>query len=306
MTVLKAGFLAVAATVAALSVGSSTPVTHATVQFGINGTAAQYQELRKEGMPVSVLASWVSWSQRESPQATLSEASANGATPFIVWQPEDGLHPERMEFSTPKIAAGQYDKYITEWAQTIKNFGAPVYIRFAHEMNGHWYAWSASGPQAYVAAWRHVYSIFQSVGATNAQFLWSPDGLIGHFQGQWEREVKPWFPGRAYVNDVGMSTVMFRSTARYGIDYFFRRLDFLHHYRKPMILPEMKVFAGARYNWLQALRGKLQERPWIKLLLWSETPSTAQAAGQFNTGQMDWSLIGDGRARRMLRTAVRH
>ena len=40
------------------------------------------------------------------------------------------------------------------------------------------------------------------------------------------------------------------------------------------------------------------------MLIWSETESTAQALGEFETGNMNWSLSKDPRARAMLRRAL--
>jgi hypothetical protein len=153
--------------------------------------------------------------------------------------------------------------------------------------------------------WRHVHRVLRSAGAWNARMLWSPDGLIGHPEAGWRRQVRRWWPGRSFVDYVGMSMVGFKSSARYGLPYFFDRLDFLRaSFRRPAILPEMKVCAGDRYWWLRDLSPSLAARPWVKMLVWSETPSTAQAEGQFETGQMNWSLASDPRARRLLRRAV--
>jgi len=310
MTLAKTAAAVLAIAVLVLSIiGEKPPPVQAqpsAVRLGINGTTEQYAHLGQLGLPVSVMAIWESWSSDSSPRSILDEAAAIGATPFIIWQPMVASNSKSAFYSTPKIAAGKFDTYITLWATTIKEYEAPVYIRFAHEMNGSWYPWSASGSHSYIAAWRHVWSIFHKVGARNARFLWSPDGIIGHEQSAWQKEVSKWFPGERYVDYVGMSTVMFLATAKYGINYYFNRLDFLkEHFRKPMILPEMKVFQGARYSWLEELRHKLAQRRWIKMLLWSESASTAQALGEFRTGQMNWSLAKDPRARHLLRAAVR-
>ena len=62
--------------------------------------------------------------------------------------------------------------------------GMPVAIRFDHEMNGNWYPWSAGlpanqgaagQPNLYVQAWRHIWNLFNSVGAnSDVIWLWAP------------------------------------------------------------------------------------------------------------------------------------
>jgi beta-mannanase len=81
-----------------------------------------------------------------------------------------------------------------------------------HEMNGNWYPWggpnnnsstsSTDGPSKYIQAWRHIHDIFQSVGASNVVWVWSPN---------WESVPKDaynaysnYYPGDNYVDWVGI------------------------------------------------------------------------------------------------------
>jgi hypothetical protein len=295
---IKAGALIAFLALVALSL--PTKARSNSIALGISGTSAQYEALSEEGMPLTVISSWVTWSD-PSPKYLLEEAAGQGAAPFVNWQPE-GAGGQRI--TVPMIDSGALDPYISAWATAIAEFGGPVYIRMAHEMNGTWYPWSATGPAAYRAMWRHVVPLFKSI-APNARFIWSPDGLIGHEQRSWARAVVRWYPGKRFVDYVGMSTVGFKTSARYGLPYFFRRIDFLHRrYRKPVVLPEMKVYEAGRYVWLRELGRVLGDRPWVKMLVWSETKSTAQAGGQFGTGNMNWSLADDARARALLEHAT--
>jgi hypothetical protein len=295
---LKAAALLLFLTLAALSLPTS--ASSRSVTLGITGSTQQIAVLKTQGMPVEVISSWVTWLE-PSPDELLKQAASQNATPFVNWQPEGS---DASPIMVPEIVAGELDPYIATWARAVAAYGGPVYFRMGHEMNGSWYPWSQTGPAAYRAMWRHVVPLFKSI-AQNARFIWSPDGLIGHEQLRWQKEVARWFPGRAYVDYVGMSTVGFKTNARYGVPYFFRRIDFLHRrYRKPAILPEMKVFQAGRYRWLREVCVALESRPWVKMLVWSETRSTAQELGEFETGNMNWSLARDPRARRMLLRAT--
>ena len=107
---------------------------------------------------------------RDFPQPLLysnevSNLRATGQTPMITWEP--------YEQSLSAIASGAYDSYLRESAQVAKNWGSTVMIRFAHEMNGNWYPWGSgkTSPETFIAAWRHVVSIFRSEGATNVKWV---------------------------------------------------------------------------------------------------------------------------------------
>ncbi len=285
------------ATVSSVVVGLSSPLASSAhgAELGITGTPARYAQLEADHMPLHMLASWTSFATA-SPDAILAGTPA-GAEPMLNWDPSG--------ISIAAIATGSYDQYIRTWAQGVAAYGKPVLIRFAQEMNGSWYSWSKDGPAEYVAAWRRIVTIFQRAGAHNARFIWSPDGLIGEPSERWRRGVVQWYPGSSYVNYVGISMIAFHSDVGYGQAYFFDRLAFLHHtYDKPMVVAEMKVTRSQRYPWLSSLRASLAERPWVRMVLWSETPSAAQAKTPQQTGNMDWSLIRDPRARGLLAAAV--
>ncbi len=73
-------------------------------------------------------------------------------------------------------------------------------IRFAHEMNGTWYPWSGSATAStYVAAWRHIVSLFRADGVTNVQWVWSPNVQEGS-----KYPISPYFPGDEWIDYVGL------------------------------------------------------------------------------------------------------
>ena len=68
--------------------------------------------------------------------------------------------------SVQKIAAGGYDGYLRSFADSVRDFGHPVVIGFGHEMNANWYSWGYGQVPAstFVAAWRHIVTLFRSSG----------------------------------------------------------------------------------------------------------------------------------------------
>ena len=117
----------------------------------------------------------------QSPPITeLDAVRSRGATPLVTWEPWAwGGGINQPAYSLARITAGDFDGYISQWGQSLAAWGKPVMLRFAHEMNGNWYPWAegVNGNQAgdYVAAWRHVHDVVAATGASNVQWVWSPN-----------------------------------------------------------------------------------------------------------------------------------
>jgi Glycosyl hydrolase family 26 len=127
----------------------------------------------------------------------VSNLSARGETPLVTWQLfKSGWGGSTIPLS--EIAAGKYDSYLRSAATAAKGmpFGE-ILIRFAHEMNGDWYGWSGD-PSNYVAAWRHVVTVFRQEGANNVKFVWAPNVDNGSYP------FAAYFPGDSYVDYVGL------------------------------------------------------------------------------------------------------
>lgn len=132
-------------------------------------------------------------------------ASAGGRRVLITWEPwapSGGVHQPGI--SPAAIARGDWDTYVTRYATAVRDHGAPVYLRPMHEMNGNWYPWAVgtNGVTAaqYVAAWRHLHDVFAQVGATNVQWVWSPDVVDISATNPFEAA----YPGAAYVDVLGL------------------------------------------------------------------------------------------------------
>jgi beta-mannanase len=123
---------------------------------------------------------WEHPGKREFDPAKLDGVTARGAMPMITWEPWDATAgPNQPAYSLGTIIAGAHDPYIHAWAQGAAAWGKPLYLKFAHEMNGDWYPWAANanGNSAaqYIAMWQHVRAIFQQEGAANVRWVWSPN-----------------------------------------------------------------------------------------------------------------------------------
>ncbi len=134
----------------------------------------------------------------------LRGVAAHGSVPMITWEPWDATRGvNQPAFSLAAISTGTHDAYVQRWAQGLAVYGGPVLLRWGHEMNGDWYPWGAgingNTPAQYIAAWRRLYGIFQAAGATNVQWVWSPN-VVWADQAAFE----PFFPGDAAVHWLGL------------------------------------------------------------------------------------------------------
>jgi hypothetical protein len=126
-------------------------------------------------------------------------AARTGHIPMISWRATDSSTDSSR---AQKIARGDYDGLIRATADAVKRIKGRVLLRFNWEMNQPPGERQYIGPPSeYVAAWRHVVSIFRSrhVGAL---FVWMP--VAGGF---WDGGAQAFWPGRRWVDWVGASGV---------------------------------------------------------------------------------------------------
>jgi mannan endo-1,4-beta-mannosidase len=122
--------------------------------------------------------------------------AAQGTQVLVQWQPRGA--------SNEAIAAGEFDSYIQAFAQAVASVNAQVIISYGQEMNGNWYQWGTSGqgnstPAAYIAAYRHVWSLFEQAGVHNVTWLWDPN--VDYSSATPLASV---YPGDQYVDWVGL------------------------------------------------------------------------------------------------------
>jgi mannan endo-1,4-beta-mannosidase len=148
------------------------------------------------GVTPDVVMYYSGWYERfrTSFAATTAE---HGAVPLIQMEPRN--------VSLAAIAAGKYDAYLSQYAVAVKAYRHPVILSFGHEMNGFWYSWANrhSSPAAFVAAWRHIVTLFRNLGAQNVTWLWTAN-IIDTKHNNRIPSPHPWWPGSSYVNWVGI------------------------------------------------------------------------------------------------------
>jgi mannan endo-1,4-beta-mannosidase len=234
------------------------------------------------GNRVDVQMLFRAFSRQEDLTPIFEESTRRGLVPMLTWepwQPAHGINPGELqpEYSNAAIASGAQDDYIRSVARVVAAHPGPVLIRYAHEMNGYWYPWH-NDPAAYVAAWRHVVSIFRADGATNAVWIWSvaPDPVLS--SKRWLAGLPAYWPGSAWVDAVGMTAIR-SGTKPFTVAQFGRRLERLRSYGKPVWITE----AGAALDqgaFAADLASYVEANPWIRGVVWSQAMAIAEQGSE--------------------------
>ena len=192
-----------------------------------------------------------------------------GSVPMVTWEPwvkdfDSSLRPnlppvaQREYASLAAIAHGDYDFYITPWAIAAAQYGKPIFLRFAHEMNDPYrYPWgpqNGNRPDDFIAAWKHVHLIFQKMNAANVLWVWSP-----HISMPW---FEYYYPGDQWVDWVGTGVLNYGDAAPWSRWWTFHQIlekayPALTRLGKPIMITEFGTLTsgGDAAQWYdQALR----------------------------------------------------
>ena len=140
--------------------------------------------------------------------------------------------------SVSGIAAGNYDIYLRSYADSVRDFGHAVVIGFGHEMNAPFNSWGygKTPPSTFIAAWRHIVTLFRDQGADNVTWLWT---LQADQPGT--GPVESWWPGASYVNWIGIDGYYTRPSDTFA-RVFGQTIDQVRKFTdKPVLLSETAV-----------------------------------------------------------------
>jgi hypothetical protein len=189
---------------------------------------------------------------------------------MITWEPYSHGFPE---FAKDKnlssdwrifngILTGKFDDYIMAYATRIRDFGEPVMIRFAHEMDNPAYPWSYYGggntPDEFVHAHQYVVKFFNKMGATNVSWVWNP----------WEEDaVEKYYPGDDFVDWIGLTNLNYglaNSNGKWvGFEDLYKPFhDKIKDFNKPVMLSEFgsTYYGGDRAEWFKDAFAKIRTK----------------------------------------------
>jgi hypothetical protein len=189
------------------------------------------------------------------PFTPLPVAFAGPAEPLIQVEPRHA--------PLAQVTAGKYDGWLRQLASQARAYGKPLILGWAPEMNGPWYAWGYTHvtPAVYVAAWRHVVTVFRQAGASNVTWLWTVN-----VTGPGISSPAGWWPGSAWVGMAGLDGYFDTAAQSYASRIAPTAAAVRKFWDGPVILSETSVapaagqaakipdlFAGAAADHLAAL-----------------------------------------------------
>jgi beta-mannanase len=276
--------------------------TEKRLRFGVTTpggpkASAEIAEVTRLAGESPTIEMWYSDFARPVPLAALDAVTGRGAMPVITWEPWLWGHgTAQPEYALTRIAAGEHDPYLREWAKGLRDWGRPVTLRFAHEMNGNWYPWAqgvnGNRPGDYVRAWRHVHDIMTSMGATNVTWMWSPNvpypGSV---------PLQELYPGASYVDTVALDGYNWGTSQPWSAwttpqVLFGQGLSQLRALApdKPIVIAETGTTAtgGSKAGWITGVVSYLATQPNVTGFVWfqhlketdwrlNSTPSSAAA-----------------------------
>jgi mannan endo-1,4-beta-mannosidase len=243
---------AAAAAIAAVSIAFSAilgaspspvqnPVAHASLPIGL----ASYLGVYESGPP-QVYLPVAEFAKAAGRQPNLigyySGWTEPFATPFAETVHRHGavtiLQMDPTYASVRMIAAGGYDAYLRAYAGSVRSFGKAVVIGFGHEMNAPWYSWGYRHVPAatFVAAWRHIVSLFRRQGADNVTWLWTINQDV-----RGTGPIASWWPGSGYVTWVGIDGYYYRPSDTFATVFGKTIAQVRAFTNKPILLSETAV-----------------------------------------------------------------
>ena len=306
-----------------------------------NDTLAAYSERLGHAPAVAVTFTGFPMSDEEQMwlDQAVEQARAVGSELLLTVEPFDGL--DAVTNANSRALAQRLAGY--------NRRGVDVYLRFAHEMNGSWYPW-AQQPDDYVDAFRRMATAVHDLAPRTAM-MWAPNygggypfagGVYQAPAGRADAEAldtnrdgtvtgiddpyRPYWPGKAHVDWVGMSVYHWGAVYPWGenevpepgkyLDLLRGTYDgaagdetavpdFYQQYGARMRLPVAVTETAALFVpgrdgadeasiksawWQQVLApGNARALPWLKMVNWFEWAKFEPEVD----GRVDWTVTTD-------------
>jgi len=178
------------------------------------------------------------------------------------------------------ILNGDYDLFLKNYAETIKNFGHPVLFRLCNEMNGDWCPYSgyntSRDPEIYRELYQYVYGFFKEAEADNVIWIWNPNSVsFPNFK--WN-DASLYYPGDEYVDVIGLTaynTGTYYATQGEKWRTFEDLYDgmvqqYSKRFGQPFMITEFASagMGGDKPQWIREMFRKIETYDKIKVAVW--------------------------------------
>lgn len=187
---------------------------------------------------------------------------------LVTWEPWYAIKREGINYDT--ILSGSMDSYIKNFAGELKLINKPVFLRFAHEMNGNWYPWSASkiGARKYIAVYRYIRNIFDELNADNVKWIFS----INWEDIPKENSYMKCYPGNDYIDFIGIDGYNWGNSKSWSRWISFKNIfnkrckEAAAYFKKPIIISEFGSTSsgGDKARWIREAMAEIKNMKEIK------------------------------------------
>ena len=198
----------------------------------------------------------------------IRDVYGQGAVLMVTWEPWNAI--SKTGIAPEALLKGEYDAYVFAFALALKKIEAPVFLRFAHEMNGDWYPWSGQkiGGAEYQKMYKYIHEIFDRIQATNVRWVFS----INADNVPPENNYALCYPGNPYVDYIGLDGYNWGTTQSWSQWRTFSEIfssvysDVVRRYQKPVIISEFSTTSegGSKSHWIEAALKDVKAMPAIK------------------------------------------
>ena len=197
---------------------------------------------------------------------------------------------------------------IKQRARATQALGQPVLLRWFWEMDGNKKSQFAGTPDQYVAAWRHIVTIFRAEGADNVRWVWCPNASAFN-----DGTAQTFYPGDDFV-DWTCADGYNWAPGRPGDDYRSFQDIFAGFYgwarlqKKPIMVGEFGVQErnpGEKAEWILAARDAVKsDFPLMRAVVyfdsnkdydWALTTSDSAVAAFRQMANDPWFNLGANR-----------
>jgi mannan endo-1,4-beta-mannosidase len=287
-------------------------------QDGLPGDTAMFDKLATEAGKAPSSVGWFSSFDQTYRGDLVTQSWRRGALPVVTWMPlQSG---SGQSYSLSSIAAGKHDAYLRRFAGDVTRTNLPIVLRFGHEMNGNWYGWSSgrtewnNSPEKYIAAWRHIWQVFDEVGANDdVIWLWSISRVDNLHPAPANRNTiaSASYPGDQYVDWVGASVYLRKAATGPSFDASFgQTVTALRSVTtKPIFFPEIGAVesdngdqAALKAAWIHNTLTTFAGDSRFVGFLWFNNVAGAVVDGE--TVSNDWRFTSSAAAKAQFRTGI--
>jgi hypothetical protein len=273
-----------------IAVGTYTPDTYR--DPGLIDTFA-----RQTGRPPVIVNSYKDWDTPPFNPDELNAAWDRGAVPMVTWEP---MTSDGVGIPLRRIAAKGEDGHIFAAAREAAAWGKPIFVRFAHEMNGDWFPWGfgVGGNTAtdFRKAWRRVVGVSRAAGADNIRWVWCPNEHANRFP------LEPFYPGDSTVDWLCLDGFNFGErvewpsfTSLFGNSYN-RLVEFTN---RPLMIGETGAVeeGGEKAEWIASALGREAPRfDRLRAIVWWNVNDDKHGDFRVNSSRSSLRAVRDALA----------